>query len=323
MECLNEYGTVKYYGVPTFSVGIFRAWFAAGSVHSAMKLAALLLLLIFLLNIAEQWLTRKLHYTTRKSERLITRQFLRGKQAVIAVLICLVPTTLGFLFPFLQLIWWAYSGWQIGLINWELSRYLLQTLQLALPTALLIVLVALLLAYLQRVGTTPFTRWVIQLTRLGYAMPGAVVAIGILAFLLAVGQLLQTFLVGTLTALSYAYLVRFMAVAFSPLEAGLKKISPSLDEAANILGKNRFQVLVQVHLPLLRSALLAALMLVGVDILKELPLTLILRPFNFDTLATIAYQYADDEKLPQSAAASCLIVLAGMLPVLLLDRLNK
>ncbi|WP_250630031.1 ABC transporter permease [Rhodoflexus caldus] len=323
MECLNEYGTVKYYGVPTFTSGIFRAWFAMGSVHTAMKLAGLLLAVVFVLNLSERRLTRNLRYTAGKSERLLTRQTLHGWQATAAMLFCLIPSLGGFVFPFAQLLSWAYSGWVQGLLTVDFSKYLLQTLQVAFTSAAFIVLIALILAYIRRIGRGKLTQLTVHLANLGYAMPGAVVAIGVLALLLAVGKSLQVAFVGTLIALTYAYLVRFMAVAFNPLEAGLQKISPSMDNAAAILGKNRLQTLLLVHVPLLRGAILAALMLVVVDILKELPLTLILRPFNFDTLATKAYEYADDEKLQQSAAMSCLIVLAGMLPVFLLDKLNK
>ncbi|MCS7018411.1 MAG: iron ABC transporter permease [Cytophagales bacterium] len=323
MECLNEYGTVKYYGIPTFTAGIFRAWFAMNSVHTAMKLAGLLLAVVFALSIAERWLTRNLRYTVGKSERLLTRQPLHGWQASVATFCCLIPALGGFVFPFAQLLAWAYSGWVQGLLTSDFSKYLLQTLQVGFAGAAIIVLIALLLAYIRRIGKGKLTQLTVQLANLGYAMPGAVVAIGVLALLLAVGKWLQISLVGTLLALTYAYLVRFMAVAFNPLEAGLQKISPSMDSAAAILGKNRLQTLLWVHMPLLRGAILAAMMLVVVDILKELPLTLILRPFNFDTLATKAYEYADDEKLQQSAAMSCLIVLAGILPVFLLDKLNK
>lgn len=323
MECLNEYGTVKYYGVPTFTAGIFRAWFAVNSIHTAMKLAGLLLLGIFMLNLIERWLTRNLHYTVGKSERPPTRQTLHGWQAAAATAFCLIPAVGGFIFPFAQLLAWTYDGWLQGLLAVDFGKYLLQTLQAAFASAAVIVFTALILAYIRRVSRGTLTRLTIQLANLGYSMPGAVVAVGVLALLLAVGKYLQISLAGTLIALIYAYLVRFTAVAFNPIEAGLQKISSSMDETAALLGKNRLQTLILVHVPLLRGAILTALMLVVVDVLKELPLTLILRPFNFDTLATKAYEYADDEKLHQSAAMSCLIVLAGMLPVFLLDKFNN
>jgi iron(III) transport system permease protein len=246
--------------------------------------------------------------------------------------VCAVPFVFGFAIPVAQLGYWAV-GTAASVIDLRFIRLMLNTFLLAATAALLCVGLAVLLAYAARLNPRPWLRRVARMTVLGYSIPGAVVAVGVLvpfAWLdhrvdgaasgllgISTGLLLS----GTLIALLFAYAVRFMAVAFLPVEAGFTRVCGHVDEAARCLGAAPGRTLRTVALPLLRGTLLAAGILVFVDVLKELPLTLILRPFNFDTLATRAYQLATDELVAASANYALLIIAAGVIPVIVLNRL--
>jgi iron(III) transport system permease protein len=331
MEGLNEFGTFKYFSIQTLSTGIFRAWFAMGSLTAALRLAAYLLLFVFILLSIEKWQRRNLRFHTTHISKPLQKITLQSWQVLLAILVCAVPFLAGFVLPVLQLLHWATMVWQeISVPNfWQL---IVNSASLALLSALLVVVVALVSNELQRFVQQAAVSTLLRIASLGYAVPGAIIAIGTMAILLAVDKWLSgiflskgtTFwLSSTLVGLLYAYLVRFFAVASQPIETGLQQISQNIDHASFLLGKGRLHTFFAIHLPLLRGNLLAALMLIMVDVLKELPLTLILRPFNFDTLATAAFELADDERLPSASIASLLIIAVGLLPVLFLDKLQK
>ncbi|MGH7475597.1 MAG: ABC transporter permease [Longimicrobiales bacterium] len=333
MEVLNDYGAVKYYGVPTFTTGIFRAWFGLGDLDAAIRLAACLMIVVFAVLALERAQRRGQRYVGGEiGERPLPRFPLRGGAAAGAILACAIPVFLGFLLPVAQLVYWA-ARTAPRVVDGSFARLALNSLSLAFGAALLCVLTALVVAYAVRLGSTRGMRLLTRVAVLGYAVPGAVIAVGVLVPAAAVDHWLDgalrasigvssgLLISGTLAALVFAYLVRFMAVAFSPLESGFQRVCGNLDEAARTLGSAPLRVLLRVALPLLRPALLGALMLVFVDVMKELPLTLILRPFNFDTLATKAYQLATDEQIAESANAALLVILAGVLPVIGLNRL--
>ncbi len=332
METLADYGTVQYFGVQTLTTGIFRTWYGLGDPVGAAQLSALLLGFALVLITLERYSRRRARYhQTSQRHRPLRRHALRGRRALAAAIFCALPLTLGFLVPATQLGVWALT---IGRDTYD-ARFLdlvLNSLGLAATTALLALIPALLFGYGRRLHPSPTVRASVQIAGLGYAIPGAVIAIGVIIplawidnsldawlrahFQISTGLLLS----GSLTALLFAYLVRFLAVSLHTVEAGLGRIRPTLDEAARSLGLTPAQVLWRVHIPLLRGSLLTALLLVFVDALKELPATLILRPFNFNTLAVRAFELASDERLADSAPAALAIVLAGLLPVILLSR---
>lgn len=332
MEAFADYGTVQYFGIPTFTTGIFRTWFGMGSQAAAAQLAALLTGFVLLLLLLEQWSRRKIRYyhQGQRSHNVAMRSLSLPKQWLL-LLLCLLPLLFGFLIPAAQLLSWALSNYQVTL-NAQFAMLVWNSFKLAAMAALISVLLALLFAYGKRLRHDVLVRAPVRLAALGYAVPGTVIAIGVmlpLAYLDGQIDLLaerwfgvRTGLIfsGSLFALLMAYSVRFLAVSLHSVEAGLQRIKPSMDNAARSLGYAPAQVLRKVHVPLLRGSVLTALLLVFVDVLKELPATLLLRPFNFNTLAVRTYELASDERLADAALPALAIVLVSLLPVILLAR---
>lgn len=331
METLNDFGTVQYFSVPTFTTGIYRTWFGMGERVAAAQLSAMLMLFVLALILLERWSRKQArYYQASNSMQAPAAYQLMGKREVLAFLSCLLPIGLGLLLPGGLLVRLVQKNWEGALDNrfGELSAnsFLLSGL-----TALIALILALVLAYGQRLDGSGPIRLGVRLSAMGYGIPGAVIAVGILipitsldkaiaawansAFNVSPGLLIS----GTITALVFAYLVRFLAVALSSVESGLGKIRPNLDNAARSLGYSPTKTLIKIHMPLMTSSLLTAVMLVFVDVMKELPATLVMRPFNFDTLAVRVYQYASDERLSEAATPALTILIVGLLPVIVLS----
>jgi iron(III) transport system permease protein len=346
METLNDYGTVDYFSVSTFTTGIFRIWFGMGERQVACQFAALSLVLILLLVGLERWSRqRQRYYQTSNRYQAIPKYRLSGGHRCLAVAVCLIPIGLGFVVPagvllqlgLRQLLGGDSSRSEVdygggGVESWNaLGHFAANSLTLALSSAAIAVLVSVFLAYAKRLHPHPLTRIATQAATSGYAIPGAVIAVGILVPLgqldNAIDQALRStlglstglLLSGTIAALVFAYLVRFLAIAFSSVESSLGQIKPHLDDAARSLGCSTTETLGKIHLPLMRSGLISAVILVFVDVMKELPATLILRPLNFDTLAVRVYNLASDERLTEAALPALLIVFVGLIPVILLS----
>lgn len=323
MEVVNDYGAVRYFGVPTFTTGIFRAWFTLGDLDTAVRLAAVLMLVVLVLLLAERWQRGGARYATAGGGSRATPYPLRGAGAAGAFLFCAVPVALGFAVPVLQLAAWTLRT-APEVVDADFLRLAANSLGLAALAGAAAVVVGLVLAYACRLDPTRLTRAASRVALLGYSVPGAVIAVGVLLVSLALDDVLgggvRLVLTGTAAALVVAYVVRFLAVAYLPLDAGLERVGRSLGEASRMLGVRPLGTLLRVELPLLRGTLVAAGTLVVIDVLKELPLTLILRPFNFDTLATRAFQLASDEQVAQSAPAALLVILSATAVVGLLHR---
>jgi iron(III) transport system permease protein len=332
METLADYGTVQYFGVDTFTTGIFRTWFGLNNAAAAAQLSALLLLVVFALIIMERGSRRqaRYHHTTQRHQ-VLNRFVLNGRQASMALLICSAALFFGFLLPAGQLLWWALTTAEESL-DGRFLDLIAHSLLLAGGASLLALLLALFLGYGKRLHASWPVILAVRVAGMGYAIPGTVIAVGVMipfaAFDNALDQWLRDhyglssglLLSGTLVALLFAYLVRFLAVSLQTVEAGLGKIRPSMDEVSRSLGAGGGEILRRVHMPMLKGSLFTALLLVFVDVLKELPATLILRPFNFNTLAVRAYELASDERLADASYAALAIVLVGILPVILLSR---
>ena len=331
METLNDYGTVEYFSVPTFTTGIYRTWFFMGERLAATQLASLLLLFIAGLIVLERFSRRQARYYQGVGSQSYVSQFqLRGIRAIAALLACVLPIVLGLLLPATLLLWMTLSNLDKSL-NREFFELASHSLILASVTAILGILLALMLAYGARLQPGPGVRFGVQVAALGYAVPGAVIAVGILVptgrLDNAISNLSERWLgvptglllSGTVAALVFAYLVRFLAIAISTVQAGLTKIRPTLDDASRCLGNTPTQTLTQVHAPLLSGSLLTAAVLVFVDVMKELPATMVIRPFNFDTLAVRVFQYASDERLVDAAAPALAILVVGIIPVIVLS----
>ncbi|MBF2025603.1 MAG: iron ABC transporter permease [Oscillatoriales cyanobacterium C42_A2020_001] len=349
METLNDFGTVQYFGVDTFTTGIYRTWFGMGERPAATQLSAVLLLFVLGLILLERWSRgRAKFYQTANTIHQLSSYHLGGIRAISAFFTCLLPILLGLLIPGGVLLKLALepgssadsgdadsdygsSEFVAANTNEQFWSFASHSLTLALLTAAIAVVLSILLAYGLRLFPKPATRLATQIAVMGYAVPGSVIAVGILVplglldnaidgwtrstFGFSTGLLFS----GTITALVYAYLVRFLAVSFSSTDASLTSIKPSLDDAARSLGHTPISTLFRVHAPLMWGGILTAAMLVFVDVMKELPATLIVRPFNFDTLAIRVYNLASDERLQEAAAPALAIVLVGLVPVVLLS----
>lgn len=332
METLADYGTVSYFGLGVFTTGIFRTWFGLGDSVAAAKLAAILLMFVFSLVIIERWSRKRAqyHHTSNRYKQLPEYQ-LSGARAWLAMTVCLIPLLLGFILPAFQLSLWAVDTYA-EMVDASFLQITLNTILLSFSAALLAVVLALFFAYGKRIIATPLVEASVRVVAIGYAIPGTVIAIGVIIpfawfdntvdawlrahFDVSSGLLLS----GTLFALMVAYLVRFLAVSIQSVESGLSRIKRSMDEAGQSLGYRPAQILFKIHLPLMKGSVLTALLIVFVDVMKELPATLILRPFNFNTLAVRAFELASDERLADSSTAALMIVVVGLLPVILLSK---
>ncbi|NJN02521.1 MAG: iron ABC transporter permease [Leptolyngbyaceae cyanobacterium SL_1_1] len=330
METLNDFGTVQYFGVGTFTTGIYRTWFGMGERVAAAQLAAMLMLFILGLILLERWSRRQARYYQSGSQQQASAYYLRDWRSPLAFFACLIPIALGLLLPGGLLLNMTIRHADETLDN-SFVGLAYHSILLAVMTAGVAVLVSLLLAYGARLQRSLLIGFGVQIASMGYAVPGSVIAVGILipvtqldrAIAGWIGALTGTspglIFSGTVAALVFAYLVRFLAVSLGSVESGLAKIRPSLDNAARSLGYTPAETLREVHAPLLWSSLMTAVMLVFVDVMKELPATIVMRPFNFDTLAVRVYQYAADERLIEAAAPALMILLVGLLPVVLLS----
>ena len=326
METLADFGVSSYFGIQSFTAGIYKAWLSMDAPLVAGQLASVLLVVVLvLLQVEKSAQSKQRFYSNRSSASTLSEPPLTNTSKGWALLaLGYIPVVLGFVLPSAILLWRWLSDPQVA--SWQ--QYLQwgwNSLRLAGITALLAVALALLIGARNRLLPTPLTRLLARLIQLGYAIPGAVVVVGILLPLslthaISAMQPLTALLTTTGVALVWAYLVRFTAVAMQSVDSAYARIPLSLDEASRTLGVQGLALWRGVHLPLLRTNVVAAVLLVFVDVMKELPATLVLRPFNSDTLAVVAYQLARDERLGEAAIPSLALVAFGLIPVLLLNR---
>ncbi len=329
MEALADFGTVSYFAVNTFTTGIYRAWLSLGDPVAAGQLATCLLMFVLLMLSLERMHRGSARYAGKLTP--MAPQPLRGWPALTAFALCAAPVMFGFLVPAGVLLELVISEPE-SQFGPRLYSLVANTFALAGVAAVAAVVVAVLLAYAARTVKSPTIVWANRLAVLGYALPGAVIAVGIL---LPLGKLDNTIagwvqqqfgvktgllLTGSITALVYAYLVRFLAVAFQTVEAGLTRVTPSMDDAARSLGLSPARTLLRVHIPIMWGSLASAGLLVFVDVMKELPATFAMRPFNFDTLAVEAYNLAKDERIAEAALPALVMVLIALVPLIVLSR---
>ncbi len=335
METLADYGAVSHFAVDTFTVGIYKAWLGYGDRAAAVRLALVLLIAVAVLLAADAKLRGRRAFTNRRSPgAAVVPRLAKGPIAAACVAVCVIPVMLGFVLPVGAL---GYLAWnEFDPEAWP--RYLRAartSFAAAGITSLVVVLVALVLVYAQRAGRSGRVALLNRFASMGYAVPGAVLAIGILIPLARFDNWLDAWaeralgidtgllLTGSAAALIYAYVVRFLAIGLGNVGAGFERVTPHMDEAARSLGTSGARLLARVHLPLVWRVLAMAALLVFVDTLKELPATLALRPFNFDTLATQAYHLAKDERLAEAAVPSLVIVAIAVFPAMLVTRITS
>lgn len=334
-EVLSDYGVANYFGVQTLSTAIFQTWFGMYDVQSAMRLAAWLMLGVISLFILERWLRRSMRYSaaTRRSQPL-QPQRLKGLAAWGAALYCTVVFALAFLAPVAQLAAWSIQHgsavWRLGFAEWTAN-----TLKGAGIGTTIVLLIALLSTRAARMSGSSLMQALARLMSAGYSVPGAIVAIGVLAVFLALDERLAPLykamgkadgalvLSLSLAMLIAGYVIRFLATGYGALEAGYEKMPRAYSEASRTLGRSSLATFLRVELPLLKGSLLSGFVLTFVEIVKELPLTLLLRPFNYDTLSTRAYQYAADERVFDAALPSLLLVLIGLVSVLFMLKAER
>jgi iron(III) transport system permease protein len=334
METLADFGTVAYFAVDTFTTGIYRAWFTLGDRTAAAQLSAALLVFVVAAVAVERASRGDARtYDSARARAAAARPVppLTGVRAWIASAVCAIALLVGFVLPVALLLRLVIADGEPALhARYALWSY--NSLRVASLAAVLAVGIAIVVAYTRRLAPGTLTRVSERALNLGYPLPGTVLAIGVLLPLGALDHAMSgawtaisgaapaLFLTGTVVALVYAYLVRYFAVAWNGIEPGLARITPAMDAAARSLGSSAWQVLRRVHVPLLARSSAASLLLVFVDVMKELPATLVLRPFNFDTLATQTYLFAKDERLAEAALPSLTIVIVGVAPIVLLSR---
>ncbi|MDB3920840.1 iron ABC transporter permease [Paracoccaceae bacterium] len=335
METINDFGAVDYFAIQTLTTGIFSVWLEGSNAGGAAQLATLGLCLIIILVLLEKNGRHKMRFFSLSTHhRPILRQKLRGRHAVFASVFCVLPVLFGFILPTLVLALHAVRKldyWKDA----DLYAALCNTVFVGAIAAFFTVAAGLVMVYGVRLSQQKLPRRLLPLTTIGYAAPGAVLAVGILIPLAAFDNALADFilaftgreigliLTGTSFAVILAYFVRFFAIAQGAADTAMERVSPNLSQAARSLGRSKREILVQIFLPLIKGSLGSALVLVFVDCVKELPATMLLRPFNFSTLATRTHDQASLENLPQAAPAALLIILVGLFAVGLLARASR
>ena len=333
METLNEFGTVEFFAVPTFTAGIFDVWLNMNSIAGAAQLATVLVVFTFALVLVERTGRRRQRFwPTTSRVRALPEYPLPRAAGLAAAAWCAGPVLLGFVLPGAVLADYALDFHAVSLAGGAFPGYVWNSLMLAAWAAACTAVLGVFIAYGVRVSRDLKIRGAAEAATLGYAVPGAVLAVGIMVPLGAfdnaldglsrqwLGLPLGLLVSGSAAALVVGYVTRFMALGYRPVDAGFSKVTPSMEGAARTLGCGPGATLWKVHLPLIRPSVITAALLVFVDTMKELPLTLILRPFNFETLATFVYQYASEELLEECALGALAIVAAGVVPVILLSR---
>ena len=328
MEVLNDYGAAKYYGINTFTTGIFRTWTALEDLQSSIYLSAILVVLVFVLVLIVKWLRGRRSYNLKtynsNDQDEIYRKDLKGLKKIIFLTIVFVPILFGFLFPFLQLIIWGIQTFE-SMFNSDLLNIGIQTLFLGLSTSIIIVFLATSLIYLSKWNYLKQLNVTSKLATLGYVIPGAIIGIGVIKSSHSITEYFNTYhnikigyiIYNSILVLIYAYVFRFIAVAFNSIESNTLKLSKSLSESSNLLGFGKIKTFFKIDFPLIKNALLTSFILVFIDVIKELPLTLILKPYNLSTLAIKAYEYAEDERVAEAAlpALFLIFIIGSMISV--------
>lgn len=332
METLNDFGTVDYFAVRTLTAGVYNVWLKMQNVGGAAQIALVMLAFVITLLLLEHAARRRQRYHQGGGRYLRgPRYVLPPGRAALAIAACALPVLLGFVVPAGVLLAMAIENFTAA-FNARFPEHAWNSLRLAVAAALICLVMGTLVAYAQRLRPSRALHALSRVASLGYAIPGAVIALGVLIPFGALdngidalvrdrlGVSTGLLLSGTLAAVLFAYLVRFFALGFGSMESGLARVKPSMDMAARTLGHGPTSAFFKVHLPIVKGSALTALLIVFVDVMKELPATLVLRPFNFETLATQVYQHAATEQLELSALGALTIVAVGLIPVVLLNR---
>ena len=327
METLSDFGAVDHFAIETFTTGIFRTWYGLYDIQTAMQLASLLLITVGIFYIVEKNSRGKGIYTSSNSTFSPNSEVvLSGFKAFLAFLICFLPIFIGFILPILELSLWAYEV-NMAFFNDKFFQTSINSFTLSIATGLICAGLALLINFSIRFKPSGVIKRLSSLLSIGYAVPGLILAVGMVQLLVGLDSLvfsnLDIVLTGSIFGLLVAYIIKTYALANSSIESGYERISNSIDDSSRILGSSSWNMLISIHTPLMKTALLTSVLLVMSDVVKELPATLILRPFNFETLAVSTYIYASEERMLQAAAPAIAIVLVGLIPIIFLSKMIR
>ena len=328
METLSDFGAVEHFAIATFTTGIFRTWYGMYDLNTAMQLASLLLIFVTIFLVLERLSRKKAAFVSSNSlykKHKVMK--LKGSYSFFAMLFCLIPVFFGFILPIIELINWTIN-YKLDFFNRDFLKSAFNSLLLALIVAFLCTMIAFLINFTARYQGNKLLSFLSSTLMLGYAVPGLILAIGITQLLTIIDNSFNLFtinivLTGSLIGLIIAYIIKSYALSNSTIESGFQRISNSLDDISKTLNISGIKLMYKIHFPLLRTGLLTSTLLVGSEVIKELPATLILRPFNFETLAVSAYNYASEERMYEAAAPSIAIVIVGLLPIIILSRMIK
>jgi len=335
LEALNDYGVVSYYGVPTFSTAIFKTWFGMGDVSSAIRLSAIVMVMVIVVLVGEKIYSRRRQYasTTTKVRPLKPIKLTGMKKALVSGYVYII-FALGFLIPSLQLLHWSYlSRDRFDVV--ALSKMAANSFGTALIASIGIIVASIIVANSKRISRSLITKVNAKIIVIGYSIPGSVIAIGIIIVFIALDRQLAPFyksvlnidktlvLSSSIFMLIVAYMIRFMAIGYNAVDAGFEKVGRRFYESSLLLGKSKLQTFIKVDMPMLKPALLSGVLIAFIDIMKELPLTLLLRPFNYDSLATKAFEYANDEMIHEASVPSLIIIGLSILAMIIVDKLSR
>ena len=328
METLSDFGAVEHFAIATFTTGIFRTWYGMYDLNTAMQLASLLLIFVTIFLVFERFSRKKAAFVSSNSlykKHKVMK--LKGSYSFFAMIFCLIPVFIGFILPIIELINWTIN-YKLDFFNRDFLKSAFNSLLLALIAAFLCTMIAFLINFTARYQGNKLLSFLSSTLMLGYAVPGLILAIGITQLFTIIDNSFYLFridiiLTGSLIGLIIAYLIKSYALSNSTIESGFQRISNSFDDVSKTFNISCIKLMYKIHLPLLRTGLLTSILLVGSEVIKELPATLILRPFNFETLAVSAYNYASEERMYEAAAPSIAIVIVGLLPIIILSRMIK
>jgi len=325
MEVLNAYGLVSYFGINTFSTGIFKTWLTLGDTNGAIALAVILMLVVIVIVLIERISRGRRRFSFSSTKiRPLRKKKLSGKKESLIILACSIPVIFGFIIPIVQLISWSFLTYK-DVLNEEFLEVLKNSLFVSILGAIVIVIVAIVIANSSRLAKGVFSKLISKVTTVGYSIPGAVIAIGVMIFCLTLDRAVfkKAYFYGTIGALIFAYTIRFLAVAFNSVESGFDKVGTKFHEASRALGKGRTATFFKVDFPMIKGSAVGAVILVFLEIIKELPLTLILRPFNFQTLSTYTKQYVEDEMVHHGSIPSLTIIVVGIIIIMAFEKFDR
>ena len=329
METISDFGAVEHFAVQTFTTGIFRTWFGMYDLNTAMQLSSLLLIFIAFFVVLERTERNKMSYTYSNSTfRKTGSKKLKGSKSLCAFLFCFTPLFIGFILPIIELTNWAIFFPSENFFSENIIYSFFNTIWLGISAGIICTMFALFINFLKRFDEGFFLNSSSQFLALGYALPGLVLAVGIIQFFTFLDDYFLSYflgisLVGSLIGLIIAYTIKAYALANNTIESGFERISSSIDDVSLSLKGSKFSIFYKIHIPLLKTSILTSLLLVISEVIKELPATLILRPFNFDTLAVSTYIYASEERMYEAASPAMLIVLVGLIPIFFLSRIIR